>query len=112
MLHRPVRGSVANAVSRPAGRAMSTLEQLVTEAICLDADALVVDYKDQHEEVVAMRGQTGIGIASLPSSGPEAEELRRELYGIATKRQRVRVGEVEYELCVRLYDSFGEDAFR
>jgi hypothetical protein len=90
---------------------LSTLEQLVAEAIRLSADALDVEYKDQHEEVAAMRGPAGVGIASLPSSSPEAEDLRRELYGIAKKRRRMRVGEVEYELRVRIYDSFGEDAF-
>jgi len=90
---------------------MSTLEQLVAEAIRLGADALDVEYKDRHEEVAAMRGQFGVGIARFPSSSPEAEDLRHELYGIAKKRRRVRVGEVEYELRVRVRDSFGEDAF-
>jgi hypothetical protein len=91
---------------------MSTLEQLVAEAIRRGADALEVEYKDQHEEVAAMRGQFEVGIASIPSSSPEAVELRRELYGIAKKRRRLMVGELAYELRVRAYDSFGEDAFR
>jgi len=68
------------------------VEQLVAEAIRLGADALAVEYKDGHEEVAATRGQLGVGIASLPSSSPEAEQLRRELYGIAKKRRRVTVG--------------------
>ena len=46
------------------------------------------------------------------SSSPEAEDLRRELNGIVKKSRRVTVGEIGYELRVRVYDSFGEDAFR
>jgi hypothetical protein len=54
---------------------MSTLEQLVAEAIRLGADALDIDYKDHPERVAAMRGSFGVGIASIPSSSPEAQEL-------------------------------------
>lgn len=91
---------------------MNTLEEMVAEAIRLGADALDVEYKAQREEVAAMWGSFGVGIASIPSSSPEAEAHRRELYAIAKKRRRLTVGEFEYELRVRIRDSFGEDAFR
>jgi hypothetical protein len=90
---------------------MSVLEQLVAEAVRRDADALDVEYKDRHDEVAAMWGQIGVGIARFASSSPEAQELERELYAIAKKRRRLTVGEFEVELRVRIRDSFGEDAF-
>ena len=71
-----------------------------------------VEYKDGHEGVFAVLGDVGHGIARLRSSGPEAEELRRELYDLTKKRRRVAAGGLEYELRARVYDSFGEDAFR
>lgn len=89
--------------------ALSTLEQLVAEAIRLGADSLDVEYKDQQQEVTAMRGQFGVGIASLPSLSAEAEDLRRDLYGIAKKQRHVKVGGGQYELRARVH--FGEDAF-
>ncbi len=91
---------------------MRTIEELVAEAVRLGADALDVEYKAGHEDVAAMSGQLGVGIARLRSSSPEAEELRRELYSIVKKRRHVQVGESEYELRARVRDSFGEDAFR
>jgi len=91
---------------------MSVLEQLATQAIRLGADAMELEYKDGHEEVFALLGEGGYGIARLPSSSPEAEELRRELYDLTKKRRRVAAGGLEYELRARVYDSFGEDAFR
>jgi hypothetical protein len=90
---------------------MSLLEELVAETSRLGADALDVEYKDRHEEVAAMWGQVGAGIARIPSSSLEAQALRRELYAIAKKQRRLIVGAFEYELRVRNRDSFGEDAF-
>lgn len=98
--------------SRHGGEKMNTLEELVAEAIRLGADALDIDYKDQQERVAAMWGSLGVGIASMPSSSAEAQELERELYAITRKKRRITVGEFEYELRVRIRDSFGEDAFR
>ncbi len=92
-------------------RQMSVLEQLAAEAIRLGADAMEVEYKDGHEGVFAVLGGIGYGIARLPSSSREAEELRRELYGLTKKRGRVATGGLEYELRARVYGSFGEDAF-
>ena len=89
-----------------------TLEQLVAKAIDLGADQLEVEYKDRCEEVFAVKSAFGWGIASLRSSSPEAKSLRHELYALAKKKKRVKIDERTYELRARIFDSFGEDAFR
>ena len=91
---------------------MSRVEQLASEAIRLGADALEVEYKDGYEEVVAMRGSAGHEIARLSSASREAALLRDELHARARRKRRLIVGGGEYELRVRVYDSFGEEAFR
>ena len=94
----------------------SIVEQLVSEAIRVGANALDVEYKDGIEEVYAMKGTTdygsGFGIAMLPSGSPEAVSLCRELHGIARKSRTIAVGDSNYELRCRVFESFGEDAFR
>jgi hypothetical protein len=88
------------------------LEPLIAKVIGLGADQLEVDYKDGSEQVFAMKSGVGLGIASFPSSSPEAKSLRSELYALAKKRQRAKIDEHTYELRARIFDSFGEDAFR
>lgn len=90
----------------------SIVERLAAEAIRRGADALDVEYKDGYEEVFAMTGAVGYGIARLRSSGPEAASLRKELRGITRRKRRIRVDGRDYELRGRAYDSFGEEAFR
>jgi len=89
-----------------------TLEQMAAQAIRLGADHLEIEYKDGCEEVFAMKSGFGWGIASIRSSNPEAKSLRSELYALAKKKQRVEIDEHTYELRARIFDSFGEDAFR
>ncbi len=90
----------------------SIVEQLASEAIRLGADMLEVEYKNGHEEVFALKGGVGFGIARFPSSSGEAVSLRDELYGITKKKRRVTIGGSDYELRGRVFESFGEDAFR
>jgi hypothetical protein len=90
----------------------TVLEPLLAKAIGLGADQLEVDYKDGSEVVFAMKSGVGVGIASFRSSSPEAKSLRNELYALAKKRQRTKIDEHTYELRARIFDSFGEDAFR
>ena len=88
------------------------LEPLLAKAIGLSADQLEVEYKDGPEEVFAMKSGVGLGIANFRSSSPEAKSLRNELYALAKKRQHAKIDEHTYELRARIFDSFGEDAFR
>lgn len=92
-------------------KSMSTLEQIVSQAIRAGGEALEVEYKDGYEEVCVVKGMTGLGFR-LKSSSREARSLREALYKIAKKKQRISVDGCEYELRCRVYNSFGEDAFR
>ena len=95
-----------------ASKKRASLEQLAEQAVRLGADELEVEYKAGCEEVFAMKSNYGLGIASLRSSSPEAKSLQHELYALAKKKQRVTIDDRTYELRARIFDSFGEDAFR
>jgi len=56
-------------------------------------------------------GDTAIKIANLPSTGADAKELRANLYAAAKKPIRIVVAGKVYILKVRIFESFGEDAF-
>lgn len=88
------------------------LEQLAREAVDLGADALEVEYRDGHEEVVAYIGALGREIARLRSGTPQASALRKDMY--ATKRRLLRFSArgQEYGLRAEVSENFGEDAFR
>jgi hypothetical protein len=93
-------------------RENSTLDELVSQAIRVDATALDVEYKAGYEEVCVLHGAVGWGIARFPSSTPEATSLRQELHRLTRKRRRVTVDGHRYELRSRVRDSFGEIAYR
>lgn len=88
------------------------LVRLVTEAVRHGADELHVEYKDGCEEVCAMKGGVGFGIANLESSGEEACALREQLCAIGKKGTTISADGATFRLQVNTYDSFGEDAFR
>ena len=94
--------------------AADILERLAAEAIRLDADALEIEYKDGCEWAFANKGPLGFGIASFPSTSPDAAEIREACYRIAQlkRAQSIVVDGREYELRCAVHDSFGEDAFR
>ena len=108
----PAAAESPNRWTQGVGVALSVVERLAREAIRLGADALEVEYKNGHEQVFAVKGGMGYGIASLRSSGSEAASLRDELRAITRRKRRITVGDDEYELRGRVYESFGEDAFR
>jgi len=90
----------------------SIVERLAAKAIGLGVGTLVVEYKDGCEEVFALKNGAGYGIARFNSSSPEAASLRDELHGVARRKRRITVGGCEYELRGRVFESFGENAFR
>lgn len=89
----------------------SIIEGLVAKAMQAGADGLDIEYRDGYAEVCAMKGPIGFGIARFPSSGADAKALRGELYGLKKKRGRITGDGCEHEVRVRIYDSFGDDAF-
>jgi hypothetical protein len=69
--------------------AADVLESLIAKALELHADSLEIEYKDGQEEVCAMRGCVGVGIASLDSFGvhtPRLAALRARQGAAGTQR--------------------------
>jgi hypothetical protein len=87
----------------------SIVQELAVEAIRCGADMIEVEYDEGYEEVYIRKDNIGLGTRF---KGSEGDLLRKELYGLAKKKQRMLVDNVEYELRARIYDSFGEDAFQ
>lgn len=93
-------------------RETSVLEQVAREALALGADALEVEYRDGHDEVVAHVGPVGRQLARFRTDAPEAVGLRRDLYATNRRPLRFTSGSQEYVIRAEVYDDFGEDAFR
>ena len=86
--------------------------ELVAEAVRLNLAGLDVEYKDGYEEVCAMFGATGFGIARFESSSAEGRSLRKGMYAIRKKPRIVEIAGQAYTIRSKVYNSFGEDAFR
>jgi repressor LexA len=93
------------------GRRTTLLEGLCGHALSLGAQSIEVEYKDGRDWVFADKGGMGIGIANYTSSSADAKELRGNLYAAAKKPVRTVIGGRIYILKVRVFESFGEDAF-
>jgi hypothetical protein len=93
------------------GRPTTLLEGLCGHAVSLGAQSIEVEYNDRHEWVFANKGDTRIRIAKYKSSGPDAKELRGNLYAAAKKAVRTAIGGQVYILKVVICESFGEDSF-
>ena len=87
----------------------SIVQELAVEAIRCGADMIEIEYDEGYEEVYIRKDNIGLGTRF---KGSEGDLLRKELYGLAKKKQRMLVDNLEYELRARIYDSFGEDAFQ
>jgi hypothetical protein len=70
-----------------------------------------VQHKDRREWVFARRDGSGFAIANYASSSADAKELLGNLYKAAKKPVRTVFGGQVYILKIRVFDSFGEDAF-
>jgi repressor LexA len=93
------------------GRPTTLLEGLCGHALSLGAQSIEVQHKDSRECVFANKGGAGVGIANYPSSSTDGKELRGNLHAATKKPVRTVIGGKVYILKVRVFDSFGEDAF-
>ena len=93
------------------GKPKTLLEDICRHARLHGADSIGVEYKDRQEWVFAQIGGAGVSIARFPSSSADAEELRENLYAAAKKPVRTVIEGQVFILKVRIWDSFGEDAF-
>ena len=88
------------------------LAEVVARVLAAGATEFEVEYKDGEEHVVAFSGAAGVGVAAFCSDSDDAQELRRQLYALNKKRRKIIHAGVECGLRVKIFDSFGEDAFR
>lgn len=91
---------------------MSILDRLAASALLAGMDTLEVEYKDGHEQVTALKGAFGYGLARFRSGSAEARALRDELRSVSRRTMFVSIQGREYALRARVYDSFGERAYR
>ena len=94
------------------GRPATLLEGLCGHALSLGAESIEVEYDEGQDWVFANKGNTGISIAHYKRSSPDGKELRGNLYAAAKKPVRTVVDGQVYILKVRIWESFGEDAFK
>ena len=90
----------------------SMIQELGTEAIRRGADMIEVEYDEGYEDVYLRKDNVGITVARFKASSSKAMLLKKELYGLTKKKQRIAIENALYEFSARVYDSFGEDAFR
>jgi hypothetical protein len=90
----------------------SIVQGLVAKAIRCGADMIEVEYDEGYEEVYIRKDNLALGIDRFKATSAGASFLRKELYGLAKKKRRIVLDNEKYELRARIYDSFGEDAFR
>jgi hypothetical protein len=93
------------------GRPATLLEGLCGHALALGAQSIEVEHKDSREFVFALKDGIRIRIANYASSSDDAKELLGNLYAGAKKPIRTVIGGQLYILTVRIFESFGEDAF-
>lgn len=92
-------------------RPKTLLEGLCGHALSFGADSISVRHKDGREWVFAQEDGRDVRIAAYPTAGPDAKELRQDLYAAAKKPVRTVVEGRVFILTVRVHDSFGDDAF-
>ena len=93
------------------GKPTTLLEGLCGHAVSLGAQSIEVEHKDGREWVFANKEGMGIRIANYKSSSADGKELRGNLYAAAKKPVRTVIDGQVYILKVRVFESFGEDAF-
>lgn len=93
------------------GKPATLLEGLCGHALSLGAQSIEVERKDGYEWVFANQGSIGVGIAKYKSNSADAKELRNNLYAATKKTVRTVMDGKGYVIKVRVFDSFGEDAF-
>ena len=88
------------------------LAEVVARVLDAGAARFELEYEDGEEHLVAFTGAVGFGIAAFRSDSEDAQELRRQLHAVAKKPRKIVHAGIEYSLHVKIFDSFGEDAFR
>ena len=93
------------------GKPVTFLERLCAHAWSFGARSLVVEYKDSRQWVFANLDDNSIKIADYASVSANAKELLKDLSAAAKRPVRTVITGQLCMLKVRVFESFGEDAF-
>jgi hypothetical protein len=93
------------------GKPATLLEQLCGHAMSFGAQSFETERKDGRQRAFARIDRVRMRIANFQDSNTDAKELRANLYTAAKKPGRTVIGGKVYILHVRVFESFGEDAF-
>ena len=93
------------------GKPVTLLEQLCGHAMSFGAQSFETERKDGWQSAFAQIDDARTRIANFEDSSTNAIELRANLYAAAKKPVRTVIGGMVYVLHVRVFESFGEDAF-
>ena len=93
------------------GKPVTLLESISGHVLSFDAHSILVEHKDDREWVFANIDGKSVGIANFASSSTDATELRGNLFAAAKKAIRTAIGGRVWIIKVRVFDSFGGDAF-
>ena len=93
------------------GKPVTLLEQLCGHALSFGAQSFETEHKDGRQRAFAQIDGARTRIANFEDSSTDAKELRANLYAAAKKPVRTVIGGKVYILHVRVFESFGEDAF-
>ncbi len=93
------------------GKPTTLLERICSHVLSFGAQSIEVKCKDRREWVFAPIDGASVGIANYESSSANAKELRGNLNAAAKKPVRTVIDGKVYILRVRVFESFGEDAF-
>jgi hypothetical protein len=85
------------------------LVEYLQRVITAGGDELEIEYRDQKEWFTAFKGPVGIGIGSLDSD--KAEPIFKQMKELK-KAKRLTIGNQNYALRFREFESFGETVYR
>ena len=93
------------------GKPATLLEKLCGHAMGFGAQSFETERKHGRQRAFAQIDNARTRIANFEDSSTDARELRVNLYAATKKPVRTVIGGKVYILHVRLFESFGEDAF-
>ncbi len=93
------------------GKPVTFVERLCAHALSFGAQSLAVEYKEGRLWIFANLDGNSIKIADYESSSANAKELLKDLSAAAKRPIRAVIGGQVCILKVRVFESFGEDAF-
>jgi hypothetical protein len=98
--------------SAPGSEKPDILADIVARVLAAGATDFEAEDEDGREQVCAMKGLKGFGVASFRSDSQEARELRKRLSALKEKPGKITIQGVEYVLRAMVWDSCGEGWFR